>query len=153
MNHSDFFLELKHNLPVSTGDDRKKWAQYMDTENVDLNDLSKLFDEDKKVVSRFMWLLSEVGAVSPLKLLEYLPFVLSIQEKIQYQGIEATLANLWLISGVPEENEAAAIELLFNWIQSPKFNVTTKSRSIKVLKVLAKKYPELKNEIELSIQG
>ncbi|MFT5513430.1 MAG: hypothetical protein ACI8SE_001837 [Bacteroidia bacterium] len=55
------------------------------------------------------------------------------------------------MAGIPEKNEAKAINLLFSWLQSDSTNVTIKSRAILVLFALTKKYPDLKNELRLSI--
>lgn len=148
---SQFRTKLKDSLPNSTGEQRKQWANEIVERNIFLHDLSDLLFDDKSLASRFLWLLSHVGMKSPQILLEFSPFILKHRESIKYKT-EASLANYWLIGGVPEDDEGEAIDLLFKWMQSPTVDVGAKYRSIGVLLALCYKYPELKNEFILCLQ-
>ena len=152
MNISGFYKELENSLPKSTSDDRKIWASTIIREDLDIKYLSKLVLCKEEVASRFLWLLSEIGEIDSSKLFKELPFLLDLNDKIKHVDTEASFANYWLISGVPIENEAKAIDLMFTWIQSADVNVTAKSRSLFVLFNLTKKYPELKNELKICLE-
>jgi hypothetical protein len=93
-----------------------------------------------------------VGEIDPNKLLLYLPTLLELKKKKTHKNTEGTFANFWIITGVPPENESEAINLLFEWLNSPKVNVTGKSRSMQVLYQLSFKYPEIKNELKLCLE-
>ena len=149
MLHKEFFNILKKELANSLASQRKVWGTIIVNENYSINELSILLNEDKKTALRFTWLLSEIGIIDPNKLLNILPELLQQSEKINHFDFKHAFATFWLISGVPIENEAIAISLLFEWIGSKHINKTTKSRAIKVINQLAVKYPDLLNELTI----
>lgn len=150
-SHIEFHQELESHLPTSTADKRKVWATLIIENDCCLKDLSNLLCCDRKVALRFSWLLSEIGELNPSKLLISLPYLLKQSDQIEHFNFIESFATYWLISGVPAENETRAIDLLFGWVLSSHINVTTKSRALKVLVNLSKKYPELKNELSLCL--
>ncbi len=152
MTYEVFYEKLKHSLPVSTGKDRKELAKIIATEHYNIERLSDLLFEKPKIASRFIWLLSDFGEVSPSELHKALPFLLKRCLTLKTIDYKISFANYWLIAGIPEENEAQAIDLLFSWLQDPKVNVTTKSRALFVLVKLTDKYPDLKYELRLCLE-
>ena len=144
---------LKVDLPTSTGEQRKKWAKEILLNKVSIMSLSQLVQEDKKVATRFLWLLSDIGEIEPDRLLIELPDLLNLCFQKNKNSFITSFATFWNISGVPKVNEAQAIDLLFTWVLSKETNVTTKSRSINVLLQLTKKYPELKNELKNALEN
>ncbi len=152
--HSDieFYDELKSALPKSTTQERKIWASIIIQSEFDIKALSKLLLCKKEIASRFLWLLSEIGEINADKLHQELPFLFELNKTDKPLNFQTSFATFWLIAGVPHENEALAIDLLFGWLQSPNINVTTKSRSLFVLVNLTKKYPALKNELKLCLE-
>lgn len=149
---TNFYQELLLGLPQSTMADRDVWALQIVAQQIDIVSLFALLQEEEKVAHRFLWLLTQVAMIQSESLFEVLPQLLAYRDKISHLNTEASFANFWLIGGVPEQNEAQVIQLLFDWLQSPKTNVTVKSRALFVLVELAKKYPELKNEIRLCLE-
>ncbi len=147
----DFYNELETDLPTSTAAQRKVWASVIVNNDLDIKKLSTLLHCNKKIALRFSWLLSEIGALNPNKLLVELPYLLNQSKQIDHFNFTESFATYWLISGVPLENESRAIDLLFQWILSNQINVTTKSRALKVLIHITKKYPELKNEFSICL--
>lgn len=137
-------------MATSTGELRKNWASTIIEKDLSLKELSSLLQSDQKVASRFLWLLSDVGIANPDKLHAELPFLFDVCERL-HPEYKSTFASFWLYVGVPVENEGQAIDLLFHLLQSTDTNVTTKSRALLVLAKLAKKYPELKNELRICI--
>lgn len=149
---TELYKELEGSLPGSTAAKRAKWATVLLDQDFDMKDLSKLLYCEKKVATRFLWLLSELGELNPGRLYSDLPFLLELSDQIKHFDIMPSFATFWLIAGVPLENEAQAIDLLFHWVQSSTTNVTTKSRSILVLFKLTEKHPDLKNELQLCLE-
>ncbi len=150
-SNSAFYSELQLSLPSSTLEQRKIWITTILENNISLAELADLLKCDKKIATRFLWLLSELGMTYPDKLFTELPFLLRFCENANPVYLQS-FANYWRFAGVPEENEAEVIEILFHWILSPEINVTIKSRAIFVLFELTKKYPELKSEMRLCLE-
>lgn len=146
-----FYKELETSLGSSTANERIIWAKHIIENNIAIKDLSSLISAEPKIATRYLWLLSEIGILNPIYLLQELPFLFEQCKKIQ-PSLTSSFANFWHLAGVPVENESEAITLLFHWLLSPKINSTIKSRSIWVLFALTKKYPELGNELKLCIQ-
>ena len=148
MNNLELYNELKLSLPTSSAEERKVWASIIIEEEIEIKDLSNLLFCEKKIASRFSWLLSGIGALDSNKLLNELPFLYSISDQITNINFKHSFATYWSLCGVPSQNEAEAIDLLLGWIQSSKINVTTKSRSLFAFYNLTKKYPDLHNELK-----
>ncbi|WP_343632764.1 hypothetical protein [Fluviicola sp.] len=146
----DFYSELGSGLPASTEAQRQSWALTIVDRDIDLEELSGLLQAEKKVATRFLWMLSGIGIISPEKLHRSLPFLLEKMSEINPAYLTA-FANYWLIAGIPVENEGKAIDLSFEWLLSAETNVTIKSRAAFVLFKLCKKYPEIKNELRLCL--
>lgn len=147
------FEELKLGLLTSTDMQRRLWAKEIVSIPVSLTELSPLLFEERQLAMRYLWLLTHIGEISPHILHEYLPCILQKWEHINVENKEASLANFWRVAGIPIQNEAHAISLLFNWLQGPEYNGTTKSRALFVLLDLTQKYPELKNELQSCLEG
>jgi len=150
-SNTEFYRELESSLPASTGEQRKLWASLIVEKEIDIKVLSNLLKCERKIATRFLWLLSEIGILYPDKFLMELPFLFNLCEQLHPAYI-TSFASFWLYAGVPPENEGRAIDLLFQCLLSPDTNVTTKSRSLWVLFELTKKYPELKNEQKLCLK-
>lgn len=149
-SYTTFYEELESFLPTSTAAQRKKWVTTILENEIAIKDLSELLKGDPKIATRFLWLLSELGELSPNALFKELPFLLDLSDELDPK-YKTSFANYWLIAGVPTENEGKAIDVLFQWLLSTEINVTIKSRSFLVLFKLTKKYPELKNELKLCL--
>lgn len=152
MNNLEFYNELKFSLPTSTAEERRFWASIIIEKEIEIKELSNLLFCEKKIASRFSWLLSGIGSLDSKKLLSELPFLFSISEQVTNINFKHSFATYWLLCGVPLENEAEAIDLLLGWIQSSNINVTTKSRSLFAFYNLTKKYSDLKNELKLCLE-
>lgn len=152
MINSKFYFDLENGLAHSSSAERINWATQIINHNIDLRKLCTVLKSEEKTATRFAWLLSEIGELSPVTLFHELPFLLKISKEINHFNFKESFANYWRISGIPEENEAEANELLFVWLQSASISVTIKSRAILVLYELTKKYPKLKNELRVGIE-
>lgn len=153
MKTLEFTVFLSENMSRSSHADRQKWIKKVIDKRMSIISLIDFFlIQNKNITNRFLWMLSDLGQISPPDLLEVLPYLLSKRHTIKIKNIEATFANYFLLVGVPLVNESEVIDLMFKWILSKDMNVTTKSRSIVVLDNLVKKYPELKNEFRLCLE-
>lgn len=152
MNSNELYIKLENALPESTAKDRKTWAIEIIEHEINIKDLANLLWSEQKVALRFSWLLSGIGAINPNRLLQELPFLFALSDQVNHINFRLSFATYWLLCGIPIKNESIAIDLLMDWIRSPKINVTTKSRSLFVLFNLTQKYPELKNEVKLCLE-
>jgi len=148
---TEFYRELESALPTSTAQQRKAWAITILKNNISIKSLAGLLKCEQKTVIRFLWMLSDIGILSPTKLFIELPFLLNACNE-QDQIYKTSFASYWLYAGVPPVNEGEAIDLLFQWLLSPNTNVTVKARSFLVLFNLTRKYPELKSELAFCLK-
>lgn len=145
---TDFCHELKTALPESTAAQRKLWAAKILEQQLNLKDLAPLLEAPRTVATRFLWLLSELGTLNPEWLHQELPHLLALSQQLELPEAQTALATWWQIAGVPEANEAQAIDLLFGWLRSATTTATIKSRALMVLEKLAIKHPDLRNELQ-----
>ncbi len=146
-----FYEELSTSLAGSTESQRRAWASIIIREQIELKHLSGLVEADRKTTLRFFWLISGIGMEDPVKLAAELPYLFTWFDRISSE-LQTSFANWWLMAGVPAENEARALDILFHWLVSPEINVTIKTRSMKVLFKLSHRYPELKNELRICLK-
>lgn len=152
MTFQQFYITLENHLPQSTGTERQQWVRTIIENDFDILELSSLIDQEPKIATRFLWMLTGIAMQQPQKLHAVLPALFEKSKHITHVDMQASFANYWRFCGVPPENEAEAIELLFHWLQSAQTNVTIKSRALFVLSDLVDIYPDLKNELRLSIE-
>ena len=147
-----FLAELKAELPTSTATQRSQWASTIVEQQLDIPALATLLHAPQPIATRFCWLLSELGELSPNTLHKALPYLLNLSNTITHINIKPAFANYWRIAGVPEQNEAQAIHLLFGWLQAPSTSVTIKGRAMLVLQTLCSKHPDLRGELLQTLQ-
>lgn len=145
-----FKLLLSSQLGESTSIGRKEWVDEIVRCNYMLSDLVELLSSDNKTTNRFLWMISEIGLAHPEFLYQQLPALLKAFEPYEFIYRQA-FASYWLYVGVPEENEAEAIDFLLLIIKDRQVSATIKQRAAKVLGQLAKKYPELNSEIKATL--
>ena len=148
---NDILKQLKLELPQSHAETRKHFAQVICEQQIDLNDLLPLAFENETVASRFFWLLSDVGEIDARKLVNFLPKLFSIRDEITYQNIPHSFSRYWNLYGIPEENEAEAIEHLFAWLADSNSKVSVKVHAMRALFKLSKKHEGIRNELVATI--
>lgn len=147
----EFVDLLADKLLGSTMQQRKDWAQTLIKNNIDLKDLFPLLQHEHKIAIRFLWFLTEVGALDPQRLHNTLPALYAHCESLNPK-YQQSFVSYWLIAGIPPEQEVVAVERCFSWLRSAATNTTIKSRCMWLLQRLIPKYPDLKNELRLSIE-
>lgn len=149
MKKSIFIQTLREELPESDNALRDFWARKIIDEQITITELLPLLEQDRKVALRALWLFSQVALISP----DYLrPELWTIYQSYlinKIDGGEVSIANQWLICGIPIDFESESIDQLFAWIASSSVNKTTKSRARKTLKKVSQKYPEFDREFQL----
>ena len=146
------FQKLQAQLLTSDGADRQRWAKQIAEDSIDLKELCQLIFEEKKIATRFSWLLSDVGMVNADKLFGVLPYLFEQRDKTDIPNFEQQFAKYWRICGIPEDDKGTAIDLMFQWLLDPNVSTHIKTVSLDVLQELIKEYPELKNEMQLCLE-
>lgn len=146
------YKELVEELPSSIHAHRVLWAKAIVEQQVQLHDLIALLGEEHKVSYRFLWLLSNVGDREPQRLFNFLPELFNSRSAYPQFDYTPAFCKYWHLVGIPEEQEAAAMELCFGWLNDPKAKVSFKYYSMWVLHKLLSKYPELKSELIASLE-
>ncbi|MFK7903559.1 MAG: hypothetical protein AB8B69_00465 [Chitinophagales bacterium] len=152
MKNDAFYDHLKKHLLKSTNADRTIWASKIVEEEISLRELADLLHCKRQIAMRFLWLLSDVGSCDSGYLLKDLPFLFELRHSIENLDIQTAFAKYWELAGIPPENEAEAIDLLFGWFLSADIKVTVKSNALFALLNLTQKYPELKQELRVSLE-
>jgi hypothetical protein len=145
-----FYSELESSLASSTGSDRKKWANTIIDNDIPLIQLFTLLAGEEKSANRFFWLVSDIALQKPEKVFAELPLLFDYVEQNHPKYLSA-FASWWHYVGVPEENDAKAIDYLFKGFLSAETPVYIKTRALWVLVKMSKKYPELKQELKLCL--
>ncbi|MCB0737880.1 MAG: hypothetical protein KDC92_10235 [Bacteroidetes bacterium] len=143
--------QLKLELPQGHAEKRKHFAKLICEQQIDLNDLLPLAFENETVASRFFWLLSDVGEIDARKLVVFLPKLFSIRKETTYQNIPHSFSRYWNLYGIPQENEAEAIENLFAWLVDSSSEVSVKVHAMRALFKLTKKHDGIRNELAATI--
>lgn len=152
MPETDLYNSLLSSLPTSDGPKRRQLAEYIVEKDLDIRPLFDLFLAGYPVASRFQWLLSDIGLQRQSKLFDSLHDLLEFSPQMD-EAYRTGFANYWLIAGLPEQDEAVALSMCFDWLNSPQVNVTIKSRAMRVLCRLIVKYPEVTNELASTLEA
>ncbi len=142
-----FLSQLKEELPGCNAMQRQNWVKHIVKKKIPLSLLTPLLLEKRAIALPFSWLLSGIAKTDSATFNKSLPQLYAIRKEVTTFDFEQSFATYWGLAGVPIENEADAIDLLFKLLQSANVNVTTKSRALIPLTALTQKYPELKNEL------
>ena len=153
MSKPTLYEELQVSLPESNAADRAKWAKQIIQEDLDVSQLLELATNQKEIASRFLWLLSDIAEVNLQTLQDILPALWALKEHIDPELMPHSFSKYWRLCGPAEEHEGEAIDLLFTWLTDPKRNITVKTNSMLALHQLTEKYPDLKNELRLSLES
>lgn len=145
-----FHAQLNMQLERSSSGDRKSWAHTIISQNIPITSLAPLLSSGGKTASHFLWLISDVALQNPQRFLKELPELFEFVEKNHPEHL-SSFASWWHYCGVPEENEAKAIDYLFKWVLSAETKPYIKTRALWVLVELSKKYPELKQELKICV--
>jgi hypothetical protein len=149
-SYDRFSDELKTKLAKSTGPQLKSYATQIISEEIQLKDLLTLLIEDEKAARHLRILISEVGIQNPEFLYKQLPELFEIIEE-KYPKHLFAFSSWWHYCGVPEQNEAKAIDYLFKWFLSAEIKPYIKTRALWVLVKLSEKYPDIKQELKLCL--
>ena len=148
-----FLKEFEVSLIADDTDlNRKKWARKFVSEKTDLRSLLYLLDAEKKLATRFIWLIGDICESNPPVLRPFVKDFFKRRNSTQISNYNRSLAKMFMYCGIPKEIEGEVTTVLFDWLIDPNVLVTTKNYSMLALFNLTVKYPELKPELEFAIK-
>lgn len=89
----DFIEELKSSLPKSTFEQRKNWAIFILKNKISLKELFELLKCDKKIATRFLWTISDIGILNPKRLSAELPDLFKFCNSLNNQEYKTSFAS------------------------------------------------------------
>src|SRR5688572_12295295 len=116
-----FTEELQNSLKADDSDrSRRKWADYIIGQKIEMRELISLLDEDRFTQQRFMWLTGCIVEMAPQIIEPVVPDFFAKRHTVSMPNYNSSLAKIFLLAGIPEEIEAEATDELFRWILDAK---------------------------------
>lgn len=112
------------------------------------------FSSDIKLAFRSSWTLSKVCDRYPDIIYPYLDTITRRLETLENEGALRSflrIISLTDIERISEKNRGILTDLCFSYLRSGFSSIAVKAYSMEILFKLAQKYPELKNELAVSI--
>ncbi|WNJ17939.1 hypothetical protein [Pontibacter sp. G13] len=129
---------------------RKLWAKRIVEEDISLEDLTDLlFHPEKDVRTQFAWMLGDLCELRPELLAPLLSFLLDEWSEIPVANFHRSVARILWQTGIPEDRDGEAYDLLIRWLGDPKMPIGTKHYACEALMKFLGQYPELAPEVEL----
>ena len=143
-------MNLKEEILSSHSKDTvNKVVAWVGTDKKRFKELFELFyNGDKRLTQCSSWSLSNVCEKNATLILPYMQqLILKVQEKDVHAGVKRNVTKILHDIEIPEEWEGEVMNLSFNFAEDPEMEIATKCNALTTLVHLAKKYPEIKNEI------
>jgi hypothetical protein len=148
------FIQQLHNSLLQDKSDAnlRQWGAQIVQQNLALVDLITLIHAEKKVATRFSWMLGGIVERDPERVRPVIPYLFRQRKEILIHNFERSLAKFFALAGIPEEIEGEAVEALFQWLMDPKVLLSTRTFAMAALDKLCHKHPELKNELKIVLE-
>ncbi len=146
--------EIIKNIGSSYADYRVPLAHKILKQKIPLKELFPILYLEHPTSTRFSWLLGDISVIDPSKSKEIVLEGFKNFDRIKILNFDRTLAKQCLVcgNGLPEKLEGEIVDRLFYWLNKHEISVSTKYYSMMALYHLCKKYPDLKNELMVSIE-
>ena len=130
----------------------RKWVRYIIDHSIVLSTLHSVLDAERTVSMRFTWLIGGLCEQASEIVFPSVAYFYSKRHDVVFANYDRSLAKMFWLAGVPAEIEGAAIDDMFRWLMDANITVSTKTYSMFALHNLTAKYPELKNELKISLE-
>lgn len=107
------------------------------------------FDDELRICQRSSWSVGLLGIKHSDLLVPYLRPMINHLENPKHDAVVRNTLRVWEEMNIPEEFEGEIFEIAFNYLVSPKNAVAIRAFSIALVAKIAKKYPDLKEEVLL----
>lgn len=148
------FLTQLHSALAQDGSDAnlRQWGAHIVQHDLALADLIELIHAEKKVATRFSWMLGGIVERDPQRLRPVMPYLFTQRKAILIHNFERSLAKMFSLAGIPEEIEGEVVEALFQWLMDPKVLLSTRIFAMAALDRCCKQQPELQHELRLVLE-
>ncbi|HEX2898165.1 MAG TPA: hypothetical protein VHS96_00445 [Bacteroidia bacterium] len=130
----------------------RQWGAHIVENDLALADLLALIHAEKKVATRFSWMLGGIVERDPQRLRPVIPYLFTRRKEILILNFERSLAKFFALAGIPSEIEGEAVEALFQWLMDPKVLLSTRIFAMAALDRYCVQQPELRNELRLVLE-
>ena len=146
--------EIIKNIGSSYAEYRITLAQKILKQKIPLKELFPILYLEHPTSTRFSWLLGDISAIDPSKSREIIIEGFKNFNRIKILNFDRTLAKQCLLCGndLPKKIEGEIVDRLFYWLNTHGISVATKYYSMYALFNLCKKFPDLKNELQISLE-
>jgi hypothetical protein len=130
-----------------------KIVRYIDNNQNRFDELVHLFlDKEYRVTQRAAWALSYCTKAHPNLIAKHLPkIILNLKRPVHVAVKRNTVRFLQFIE-IPKPLEGSVVDICFSFLNSKDEPIAVKAFSMTVLANICKNHPDLKKELQLSIE-
>jgi hypothetical protein len=145
--------QLRASLLTDASDrNLRQWGAHIIQNDIALMDLIALIHAEKKVATRFSWMLGGIVEADPQRVFPVITYLFTRRAEIVIQNFARSLAKFFALAGIPEEIEGEAVEALFQWLMDPKVLLSTRLFAMVALDKICLQHPELRHELQLVLE-
>jgi hypothetical protein len=117
------------------------------------DELMKLFLGDEyRVTQRASWVVSHCYDVHPWLLQKHLKAIIENMQGPTHVAVKRNTLRMLQLMDIPDELLGYTADLCFKFLNSGKESIAVKANAMTVLFNIVKKYPELKDELKITIE-
>lgn len=155
MSAASIKKEIIKNIGSSYAVYRVPLAHKILKQKIPLKELFPILYLEHPISTRFSWLLGDISSIDPSKSKEIVIEGFKNFNRIKILNFDRTLAKQCLLcrNDLPKKLEGEIVDRLFYWINTHGISVATKYYSMYALFHLCRKFPDLKNELLVSLEA
>jgi hypothetical protein len=111
------------------------------------------FDPDLRICQRAAWPVCKLGIGNPQLLEPYMEAMISNLSSPRHVAVVRNTVRVWAEMDIKEEYEGRIVDLCLDYLCDPKVAVAVRAFSISVAGNIARKYPELAQELVLELKN
>ena len=111
-----------------------------------------MLSPDMKISQRAAWIFSHCVEQRPWLIKKHLKLIINHLENPAHDAVKRNTLRVLQFIEIEEDEMGILADLCFKFLYSAKESIAIKAHSMTILYNIAKKYPELKNELKMAIQ-
>ncbi len=111
-----------------------------------------IYNEKAPLPQRASWLLTIVNDKYPALLIPYIPLFIANIPKFKIAGIKRNMLNVLASQKIAKNQQGKLLNLCFDLLLSSEETVAVKVHAMQAIANIAKKHPELQNELRAAIE-
>ena len=148
------FIDQLHDALLQDASDAnlRQWGAHIVQQNIALTDLIALIHAEKKVATRFSWMLGGIVERDAARVRPVIVYLFTQRKEILIHNFERSLAKMFALAGIPSAIEGEAVEALFQWLMDPTVLLSTRLFAMAALDRYCVQQPELRHELQLVLE-